>query len=55
MEAELFYLNHKKDCIMKIVLHFFLQKDAKIYKFPRQNEDEIPLPDNHQYTFIKDG
>jgi len=31
------------------------EKDAKIFKFPRQGEDEIPLPDNHQYTFIKDG
>jgi len=28
---------------------------GKIYKFPRQGEEEIPLPDNHQYTFIKDG
>ena len=48
-------ISNTKDCIMKIALHFFLQKDAKIYKFPRQNEDEILLPDNHQYTFIKDG
>ena len=32
------------------------EKGAKIYKFPRQGgEQEIPLPDNHQYTFIEDG
>lgn len=32
------------------------EKEAKIYKFPRQGgEKEIPLPDNHQYTFIEDG
>merc|ERR1719278_1252582 len=32
------------------------EKGACIYKYPRQNgEKEIPLPDNHEYTFIEDG
>merc|ERR1719479_380157 len=31
------------------------EKGAKIYKFPRQGEEEIKLPDHHEYTFIKDG
>lgn len=32
------------------------EKGARIYKFPRkEGEEEIPLPDNHQYSFITDG